>query len=134
MFQHETQIAWNRPVAPGVFAMGLTCRSGFARAKPGQFIMLRVSDGIEPLLRRPFSIHKLISAADRIDGIELLYKVVGKGTALLAARRMGETLDVLGPSAARSSCRRRPAKFSSSRAGWGWPRPFFWRSTWWPAD
>ncbi|MFZ0610682.1 MAG: dihydroorotate dehydrogenase electron transfer subunit [Desulfobacterales bacterium] len=97
MFQNKFQIAWNRAVAPGVFTIGLTCRHGFAHAKPGQFVMLRVSDGIEPLLRRPFSIHKLLAAADRIEGIELLYKVVGKGTALLAGRRPGETLDVLGP-------------------------------------
>lgn len=97
MFQHKAQIVWNRAVAPGVFTIGMTCRHGFAGAKPGQFVMLRVSDGFEPLLRRPFSIHKLIAAANQVDGIELLYKVVGKGTALLAARRPGETLDVLGP-------------------------------------
>ena len=134
MFQHETQIAWNRPVAPGVFAMGLTYRSGFARAKPGQFIMLRVSDGIEPLLRRPFSIHKLISAADRIDGIELLYKVVGKGTALLAARRTGETLDVLGPLGSSFILPPAARKVFIVAGGMGVARPFFWRSTWWPAD
>ncbi|MGB5619925.1 MAG: FAD-binding oxidoreductase, partial [Desulfobacterales bacterium] len=97
MFQQEAHIAWNRAIAPAIFKIGLTCRHGFARTKPGQFVMLRVSEGLEPLLRRPFSVHKLIRKDNRVEGIEVLYKMVGKGTALLATRKPGETLDVLGP-------------------------------------
>jgi dihydroorotate dehydrogenase electron transfer subunit len=97
MFQQKAQIAWNQTVAPAIFRIGLTCRHGFVRTKPGQFVMLRISEGLEPLLRRPFSVHKLIRKDNRVEGIEVLYKTVGKGTGLLAARKPGETLDVLGP-------------------------------------
>ena len=97
MFQQKAHIAWNQAVAPAIFKIGLTCRHGFARTKPGQFVMLRISEGLEPLLRRPFSVHKLIRKDNRVEGIEVLYKTVGKGTGLLAARKPGETLDVLGP-------------------------------------
>ena len=97
MFQQKAHIAWNQAIAPAMFKIGLTCRHGFARTKPGQFVMLRISEGLEPLLRRPFSVHKLIRKDNRIDGIEVLYKMVGKGTGLLATRKPGETLDVLGP-------------------------------------
>jgi dihydroorotate dehydrogenase electron transfer subunit len=46
------------------------------------------------LLRRPFSICR----RDRRDGwIEVLWKVVGQGTRILAGRRAGEIIDVLGP-------------------------------------
>jgi dihydroorotate dehydrogenase electron transfer subunit len=97
MFQQKAHIAWNVAIAPTIFKIGLTCRRGFARSKPGQFVMLRISEGLEPLLRRPFSVHKLIQKDDHVEGIEVLYKTVGKGTRLLAARKPGETLDILGP-------------------------------------
>ncbi len=97
MFQQKAQILWNEAVGPQVYRIGLSCPSGFGRAKPGQFVMLRISEGVEPLLRRPFSIHQPIVQGTRIVGIELLYKVVGKGTHILAGRRQGETLDIVGP-------------------------------------
>ena len=60
-------------------------------AKPGQFVEIKCGDSFEPLLRRPFSIHR----ANR--KIEILYEVVGKGTEILAGKKEGEYLDVLGP-------------------------------------
>ncbi len=59
---------------------------------PGQFIHIRVSDSIDPFLRRPFSIYRLNN-----DHIEVLYEVVGKGTLALSKRKDGELLDVVGP-------------------------------------
>lgn len=60
--------------------------------KPGQFIEIRCSDGTDPLLRRPLSVHKISK-----NWIEVLFEVVGKGTGLLAEKRQGETLDIIGP-------------------------------------
>jgi dihydroorotate dehydrogenase electron transfer subunit len=63
-----------------------------ARARPGSFAHLQCDDAIR--MRRPLSIMRV----DREAGwIELLYKVVGKGCASLARRRVGESLSVLGP-------------------------------------
>jgi len=62
------------------------------RAQPGSFVHL----SCDPLLpmRRPLSIMR----AHRHEGwIDLLYKVVGHGTALLARRRTGERLSLMGP-------------------------------------
>lgn len=61
-------------------------------AKPGQFVHVRCGDEYRPLLRRPFSIHKV-----EVQGIEILYKVVGEGTRILSERKKGEKLDILGP-------------------------------------
>jgi dihydroorotate dehydrogenase electron transfer subunit len=60
-------------------------------AKPGQFINIRVGDNF-PLLRRPFSIFN-------VDGnrISIVFNVIGTGTKVLAQKRQGDTLDVLGP-------------------------------------
>ena len=61
-------------------------------AKPGQFVMVRVHPHLHPLLRRPFSIHS------RLDGnIEIFFQKSGTGTAILAEKKPGETLDLLGP-------------------------------------
>lgn len=60
----------------------------------GQFVNIKVSDGSVPLLRRPFSIHRI----NRIEHwFEILFQVIGKGTRLLADCEIGERLDVLGP-------------------------------------
>jgi dihydroorotate dehydrogenase electron transfer subunit len=76
--------------------MGLSCAS-YGEAIPGQFVMLRVSSRNAPLLRRPLSIHRLITEGERTRGIEFLYRVVGTGTGLLAKARPGDDIDILGP-------------------------------------
>jgi len=60
-------------------------------AKPGQFVQVKCSDSTEPLLRRPFSIHKVKR------GIEILYEAVGRGTDILSRKKEGGFVDVLGP-------------------------------------
>jgi dihydroorotate dehydrogenase electron transfer subunit len=62
------------------------------RAAPGQFLMVKVSAQPHPLLRRPFSIH----SRDR-NRLEVFFTKAGAGTAILAARNPGETLDIIGP-------------------------------------
>jgi dihydroorotate dehydrogenase electron transfer subunit len=59
---------------------------------PGQFVNIRVHTGNDPLLRRPFSVSRI---AD--DRVEILFNVVGAGTDILARKRPGDMLNVLGP-------------------------------------
>ena len=63
-----------------------------AAARPGQFIHIRVSDGNEPFFRRPFSIYRA-----QAGKVEILFEPVGRGSKLLASRKRGDVLDVLGP-------------------------------------
>ena len=62
-------------------------------AKPGQFVMVRCGEGLDPLLRRPLSAHG-VGAEGRLA---LLFEVVGRGTQWLSSRREGNTIDILGP-------------------------------------
>ena len=64
-----------------------------AVADPGQFVMLRIGKSHDPLLRRPFSIHQ--TPGD--NSIQLLIKVVGKGTQMLAEWSVGQDVDLVGP-------------------------------------
>ncbi len=97
MYQETVQVLWNKQVGSSYFRMGLSCNRGYEAAIPGQFVMLRFVDQISPLLRRPFSVHRLVSENNVSIGIELLYKVVGAGTHQLSSCRIGDRLDVLGP-------------------------------------
>lgn len=63
-------------------------------SKPGNFIEIRVSDQTEPFLRRPISIYNL----DRENGIlEFIFQVKGKGTEILAKKKIGDLIDIVGP-------------------------------------
>ena len=63
-----------------------------ASARPGQFV--NVSPPLDAaLLRRPLAVYRSHGGTD----IELLFKVVGRGTAALAAVARGDVVDVIGP-------------------------------------
>lgn len=61
-------------------------------ARPGQFIHVRIGDGVDPLLRRPMSICRIGS-----DTLDLLIRRAGRGSNLMLDRPAGESLDCLGP-------------------------------------
>lgn len=63
-----------------------------ARTKPGQFAHLTV-DPQRPM-RRPISIMRVSPEQGWVD---FLYKAIGEGTELLAQRKVGETISLLGP-------------------------------------
>ncbi len=62
-------------------------------AQPGQFVMVRTGQGKDPLLRRPFSLHQTFSDG----GVQLYFKVVGRGTEILSRSLVGERLSLFGP-------------------------------------
>lgn len=67
-------------------------------ALPGQFVMLRTAQGLDPLLRRPFSIFEILrDDTGRVTGLSILNKRVGVGTARLFDARPGDIVDCLGP-------------------------------------
>ncbi|MDL1968967.1 MAG: dihydroorotate dehydrogenase electron transfer subunit [Deltaproteobacteria bacterium] len=96
MHQEKTRVLWNKKLAPSCYRIGFKCNK-YLSAKPGQFIMLRFADQINPLLRRPFSIHRFISNDGALEGIEVLYKVVGKCTKKLSMCAEGDIMDIIGP-------------------------------------
>ena len=95
--QEIVDVIWNKQVTPGYYRIGLTCSKDYAKAIPGQFITIHIPGNLSPLLRRPFSIHRLIKKNGSVIGIELLYKVVGGFTEKLARLTAGNQVDLLGP-------------------------------------
>ena len=62
-------------------------------ARPGQFVMVQAAAGLDPLLRRPFSIHQVSGNGT----VQILFKVVGRGTKMLAETKKGDLLSIFGP-------------------------------------
>ncbi len=86
MTQSIYRIQYNQQLTADVWEMRLEGGTGAITA-PGQFINIRL-DGL--FLRRPISICDWDG-----QGITIIYKVVGKGTAALGGMEPGQDLDVL---------------------------------------
>ena len=68
----------------------------YAAVAAGQFVMIDARPGLEPYLRRAFSVHDVSSGPAGVR-IELLGKVVGRGTRALSEARPGDRRALLGP-------------------------------------
>jgi dihydroorotate dehydrogenase electron transfer subunit len=97
IIQQKVKVLSNTPVGPGYYRIRVSCHRNYASAVPGQFVMLRMIPRIDALLPRPFSIHRLTRQDGLVTGLELLFKVVGKGTQALALKNPGDYLDLTGP-------------------------------------
>ncbi len=94
----EAPVTRNTDLGHGNFLIEFEAPEIVGCMKPAQFFMIGVP-GSKLLLRRPFSVCGLPGTFDdgRPGSAQVLYKVVGEGTALLASLRAGARLEVLGP-------------------------------------
>ena len=86
MTQGIYRVEYNRALTPGVWELRLSGDTS-ALTAPGQFINIKL-DGF--YLRRPISVCDWDG-----EGITVIYKVVGKGTAALSSVEPGQDLDIL---------------------------------------
>jgi len=104
LFQKQVTVIHNVNVGSVYYKLGIFYPELAQVVKPGQFVMIRPSHASIPLLRRPFSVHKLVIERGKTLGIELLYKVVGKGTKAMSEMKAEDDIDVLGPLGNGFSC------------------------------
>lgn len=90
----KSPVIKNTKIAPELFELILKAPEIAKIGKPGQFIQIKVTDDLNPMLPRPFS---MSSADDKTDCIAVIYKIIGKGTEILSQRQKGEMLTVTGP-------------------------------------
>ena len=65
---------------------------------PGQFVMVKSAPGLDPLLRRPFSVFEVLRGEDDTPvGFSLFNKQVGVGTRKLFRAAAGDRITCLGP-------------------------------------
>lgn len=87
----KAQVLYNTQLSKNYFRLGL--KTGWQKFIPGQFVMIRVPDE-NVLIRRPFSISR---GAEFGGGVEIVYKVVGRGTGSLKKLVECESVSLLGP-------------------------------------
>jgi dihydroorotate dehydrogenase electron transfer subunit len=75
-----------------IFLLQVRCSEITSNVKPGQFLNVRVTETMYPLLRRPFSVCD-------VDGenMFLMFNILGEGTKILAKKHKDETIDIIGP-------------------------------------
>jgi len=74
MIFQEIPIKKIEPLTPNVFRLSFLSKEIGREAQPGQFVMIHPKKFSEPLLPRPFSIHRL--KGNRVD---LLIRMAGQG-------------------------------------------------------
>ncbi len=77
--------------------LGLAAPEIAKRALPGQFVMVKAGDRLEPLLRRPFSVFEVLADDGDVVGLSLLSKRIGPSTTLLFDAKPGDRVQCLGP-------------------------------------
>ena len=92
IFCESSKVLENRLLAPAHFKLILQAPQIAPKVEAGQFIQIRCTNGDDPLLPRPMSVY-------RVEGerMEILYEVVGRGTALMGQAEKGSTLEIYGP-------------------------------------
>ena len=94
MIQENARVIDHKQLTANYFLLTFSSAHISKNALPGQFVNVKVSDDVLPLLRRPISIHQ---ADPKNNNFKLLYEVVGQGTSKLSQVKPGEEISVLGP-------------------------------------
>lgn len=106
MFDDVVAVTENRPLTGGHFLLSLDAPRQAQATRPGQFAMIRLLGRSDVLLRRPMSIYDVKPAQEtranrgkRRDPrvVQVLYKVVGRGTGLMAELEPGDRVGLLAP-------------------------------------
>ena len=90
----KAKLIEKKELIPGIFKFSVQADEIVEKSKPGHFIEIRVSDNTEPFLRRPISIHNLCKESGKL---EFIFQVKGKGTTILATKKEGDLIDIIGP-------------------------------------
>jgi dihydroorotate dehydrogenase electron transfer subunit len=92
--QITVKVIKNSSPSPEHVLLSLHCPKLAKISKPGQFIMIKCGASSDPLLRRPIS----LNCIDKQKGtIDILFRVIGKGTKFLSSLKKGAEIDVIGP-------------------------------------
>jgi dihydroorotate dehydrogenase electron transfer subunit len=96
MIRSQCEVLSNRR-AGAYHSLTLVAPEIAERAKPGQFVQIAVPESRNFLLRRPFSIHQASRRGGWAGTLEIVFDVLGPGTAWLAEAGPHDVLDVIGP-------------------------------------
>lgn len=95
---HDATVSKRTDFGHGYFELFLECPDLARGFSAGQFVNVRVRDGLWPFLRRPFSSFDILKdVRGKPTGISLLGHTVGLGTGMMAKMEPGARLHLNGP-------------------------------------
>ncbi len=119
MYDDIVAVVENRPLTGGHFLLSVHSPRQAQSTRPGQFAMVRLLGRSEVLLRRPMSIYdvkpdvgasvwrtrtggptqagRLRPPLQKPESIQFLYKIVGRGTRLMAGLKPGDRVGLIAP-------------------------------------
>jgi dihydroorotate dehydrogenase electron transfer subunit len=98
LFDIDAEVIANTRLSSDYNVLALAAPDIARALAPGQFVMVKPTDGLEPLLRRPFSVFEVLrDERSREIGLSLLNKRVGVGTRLLYDAKIGGRIACVGP-------------------------------------
>lgn len=98
-FQFQaTSIVENVPLAARIYRVRFEAPEIAAKIRPGQFVMVRIADCLDPLLGRAFALYDVIADENGLPKyVDVVYQVHGKLTSRLKQLEPGQNLEVWGP-------------------------------------
>jgi dihydroorotate dehydrogenase electron transfer subunit len=98
LWHGTVSVVENVALARDTYRIRLDCPEIAGRIVPGQFVMLRMESGNDPLLGRPLALYDAIRDAEGAPRwLDIVYLTIGKMTKRLAEFIPGELLHVWGP-------------------------------------
>lgn len=92
--QEDMIVVSHKLIATNIYELTLNGNLVNEMDQPGQFVHIRVENGIVPLLRRPISIAAIHK---ELQNVTVIYRAEGNGTILLAQKKVGDSINVMGP-------------------------------------
>ncbi|MBC8214079.1 MAG: dihydroorotate dehydrogenase electron transfer subunit [Candidatus Marinimicrobia bacterium] len=92
MIQEITIVSTVNEIAENTYQAKLIAPKIASVCKPGQFINILPSETWKSVMRRPMSI-----AGQNGDEIQIIFKVVGKGTQIMSRWKSNDKVDIIGP-------------------------------------
>ena len=88
----------NERIARDTFRLRLDDPAMARAIRPGQFLMIRLASGTDPLLARPFALYDVArDDSGTPNAIDVVYLVLGRGTSVLSRLRAGDLVTIWGP-------------------------------------
>lgn len=98
VLQQTVRVLENVRLAERTYRIRLETPELASAILPGQFLMLRIRGGSDPLLGRPFALYDtVLDARSQPVAVDVVYLVVGKVTGLLAELRKIDRIEIWGP-------------------------------------
>jgi dihydroorotate dehydrogenase electron transfer subunit len=91
---HVGEIVSQTEIVRQIFLMEIRVPDLAGKCRPGHFVHVKAEEGWDPLWRRPFSIHRVLEGG---RNVQLLYRRIGKGTAIMQSLESGDRISLLGP-------------------------------------